>query len=399
MVENIFFYCLGHKIGGEQYLYIRCAKYLSLHTNYNIYYIDFEDGFAKAQLKDFNVRFIPSTPERRNDIQNNSCVIIALSYVDSINQLFAYNSSVRFILWSLQPFNLVGKVLIKGKYNILLPLTKKSFRNSVKHLVSDGTIQFMDYNNYYTLHKHFGLDMEKIAYLPVPIDDDFILPVSELKFIRLSEDVLSFMWLSRIDHDKKHTLMTLMNELDNVNKQFPCSLIVAGDGTALEEVQDFAKKLHFPVRFTGRLFGDELNRMIDSEVDVGIGMGTSSLEIAKRGKPVIMKTVLNKTYNSRIINDYIFLHQEYGYSLGSPDFYTEGQGTFIQKVNELVDNYSICAESDYNYVVSSHSLNTTGKMLIDIVEKSSNTVYDEQHKEILELTKLIKRTRNRTFRH
>lgn len=398
MIKNIFFYCPSKKIGGEQQLYIRCATYLVTHTDAKVFYVDYTDGYAQEVLSEKVIR-IDKGHLSTYKFEEDTLFIIALSYIDKYYELFNVNDlpqGFRFLFWSLQPYNLTGKILIRNKYNLLLPWQKKQFRDILYPLCNSGIIRIMDYNNYYTLHQVFGLNLNEIDYLPVPIDDDYIRNAESISFSRTCTDKMSFLWLSRIDHDKKHTLMTIVNELNIVNRSHPCRLYIVGDGNALEEIRRFASDKEVEIIFVGRCFGDKLDSLIDTKVDVGVGMGTSGLEIAKRGKPVIMKMVMKKTYEAGVVNDYIFLHQEYGYSLGSPDFYVEGQSYFASKVEELLSDYSTCAKKDYEYTKKSHSIETTGRLLKRVMEKPP--MIEDEYKQINELATLINKYRRITFR-
>jgi len=398
MINHVYFYCPSKKIGGEQQLYIRCAKFLVAHTDAHVYYIDYPDGYANSQL-DNNVKRVDSRNVYNYCFPPDSLLIIALSYIDGFLDIFkeaTFSPGFRVLFWSLQPSNLTGKVLIRNKFNFMLPRQKKNFRESISSLCESGVIRIMDYNNYYTLKKVFGLELHNIDYLPVPIDDDFIRPEKNINYHKVGGEMLSFMWLSRIDHDKKHTLMTIINELDEANKTVPCKLIVVGDGNALDEVQNFATAKALKIDFVGRCFGDALNTLIDERVDVGVGMGTSGLEIAKRGKPVIMKMVMPKTLPFGQVKDYIFLHQEYGFSLGSPDFYFKGQSDFMTKIKELQSDYQQLAQADYLYTKQNHSIESTGRLLIDVMKQRGMSSGDMN--EIRHLTMLINRYRRLTLR-
>lgn len=398
MISNVYFYCPSRKIGGEQELYIRCANYLASYSSANIFYIDYPDGYAHCQLIEKVIR-IDNASISDYKYPEDSLLIIALSYIDIFFKIFCksdFSSGFRVLFWSLQPSNLTGKVLLRNKYNLMLPYQKREFRKVLESLCSAGIIRFMDYNNYYTLHEVFGLNLDVINYLPVPIEDDKIRPVSEISFQRQHYEKMSFMWLSRIDHDKKNTLMTVINELDETNNHNPCNLIVVGDGNALEEVQKYAANKSIEVDFVGRCFGDTLNRLIDDKVDIGVAMGMSGLEIAKRGKPVIMKQVMPKILPSGYVNDYIFLHQEYGFSLGSPDFYFDGQSDFETKISELQSSYSHYAKADYYYTRNNHSIKSTGGLLMEIIKQ--NGITGEQWDDIKCLVKLINNYRRLTFR-
>ena len=398
MIKNVFFYCPSKKIGGEQQLYIRCAKYLVTHTDAKVFYVDYTDGYAQEVLSEKVIR-IDKSHLSTYKFEEDTLFIIALSYIDKYFELFNVNDlpqGFRFLFWSLQPYNLTGKILIRNKYNLLLPWQKKQFRDILYPLCNSGIIRIMDYNNYYTLHQVFGLNLNEIDYLPVPIDDDYIRNAESFSFSRTCTDKMSFLWLSRIDHDKKHTLMTVVNELNIVNRSHPCRLYIVGDGNALEEIGRYASDKEVEIIFVGRCFGGNLNSLIDTKVDVGVGMGTSGLEIAKRGKPVIMKKVMKKTCEAGVVNDYIFLHQEYGYSLGSPDFYVEGQSYFASKVEELLSDYSTCAKKDYEYTKKCHSIETTGQLLKRVMEKPP--MIEDEYKQINELATLINKYRRITFR-
>lgn len=399
MADNIFFYCPSKKIGGEQQLYIRCAHYIEKNSNALVHYIDYPDGYANDILSSSIIR-INSKNIHEFVFPPNSLLIIALSFADKFFELFSSNnvdaSNFRVLFWSLQPYNLTGKILIRNKYNLLTTSQKRAFCKCISLLCKDGIIRFMDYNNYHTVHTVFGVQIDNINYLPVPINDMNIKRIEDCDFRRVNNDKISFLWLSRIDHDKKHTLMTIINEIDDINKGNPSKLYIIGDGNALEEVKDFASSKTIEVEFLGRVFGEELDNFIDDNIDVGVGMGTSGLEIAKRAKPVIMKKVMPKTRPSGYVDDYIFLHQEYGYSLGSPDFYVEGQSIFKTKVNELLDNYSLLAEKDYRYTKNNHSIATTGDMLLKI--SNQNGMSEEDITAIKTLGELIKKHRRYTLR-
>lgn len=398
MLNNVYFYCPSKKIGGEQQLYIRCANYIVSHTKVQVYYFDYSNGYAQDHLSE-DIKRIDCIGLSSYEFPPDSLLIIALSFANTIFDIFKLKEKpigFRLLFWSLQPYNLTGKILIQNKYNFMLPSQKRAFRKTIESLCSEGVIRFMDYNNFHTVKKVFGIKNNNINYLPVPINDENIRPIHDLSYNRIHDDRFSFLWISRIDQDKKHTLMTIINELEEVNKTIPCNLYVVGDGNAFDDVKQFVSSKTIKVEFMGRLFGSELDSFIDNEIDVGVGMGTSGLEISKRGKPVIMKMVLPKTLKSGVIKDYIFLHQEYGYSLGSPDFYTEGQSDFLSKIKELQYNYPHCAREDHEYTIRNHSIVTTAELLIKII--NTGEMSEVAFTEAQNLERMIKEYRKKTFR-
>ena len=396
MIDRIYFYCPSYKIGGEQLLFIRCAHYLLDHSNLQVYYIDYPDGYAQEHLSDRVIRVSVHTVDL-DTIPRGSLLVIALSYIDKFYDIFPVTPpDFRVLFWSLQPSNLTGKVLIRNRYNLMGPFMRRRFRELIQSLCSKGIISFMDYNNYYTVHKAFGVRIAEPVYLPVPINDRDIRVLSDIPFKIGSRDKLTILWMSRLDVYKKNTLMTIMNELEEAHKDFPLLLYIVGDGDSESEIKQYASYKSFPIRFLGRMQGDELNRFIDDNVDIGIGMGTSGLEIAKRGKPVIMKSFLSKVYDAGSVKDYIFLHQEYGYSLGSPDFPIDGQSVFMDKFREVLMNYSKVAQADYEYTLKKHSLSTTGDLLLKVTSLSPMSSADFDM--VRHIGELVKRHRRNTLR-
>lgn len=395
-MKRILFYCPSHKIGGEQLLYIRCANYLSEVHSIEVFYVDYNDGFVHTQQLSPTINIIDYKKGDIVSVPSNCLIVIGLNYICDIDKLFAYNETNRFLLWSLEPSNLTGLILVKNRYSLMLPSLKKKIKSALLKMICDDTIALMDYNNYSSLQKAFKLNLDHISYLPVPIVGECI---NKTSFVRQDNDSLSFMWISRIDEDKKNAVLTIMNEINEVSKQFNCKLFIVGDGNAMEKVKQYSSRFEYDIIFLGRLMGNELNSFIDEKVDIGIAMGTSILEIAKRGKPVIVKGLMPRIYQSGELDDYIFLNEEYGFSLGAPEFPNQGQSSFEKKVDIILSDYSSYAKADYEYVVKNHSIHATCDKLLDIMRKdSSSTNFKPQHENIRELVEMIRFHRKMTFR-
>lgn len=396
-MKRILFYCPSHKIGGEQLLYIRCANYLSEVHSIEVFYVDFNDGFIHTQQLSPTINIKDYKKGGKISVPSDCLIVIGLNYICDIDRLFTYNETNRFLLWSLEPSNLTGLVLIKNRINLIDPFLKKKMKSLLIKMICDRTIALMDYNNYSSLQKVFKLNLEHISYLPVPIVGESI---NKKDFMRQDRDSLSFMWLSRIDEDKKNALLTIMNEINVVsNRGVNCKLFIVGDGNALETVKQYSNRFEYEIAFLGKLFGNELNSFIDDKVDIGIAMGTSILEIAKRGKPVIVKGVLSKIYPAGELKDYIFLNEEYGFSLGAPDCPNQGQASFEKKLDLLLSDYSRHAKEDYEYVLKNHSINATCDRLLNIMRNDSSLAFFKpQHDNIKEMVEMIRFHRKMTFR-
>ncbi len=401
-MKIIFFYP-SLKIGGAQLLFIRCARELSYLKKFEIVYIDYIEGFAKNILKNFNVDIIIYSKEIKTYLPDNSIIILPLLFIDQINLLFEFNSNnVKFLFWSIQPESFTHKITWHNKIT-LLPWTKTKIKISLKKLHTNGNLKFMDYNNYYPLHQKLNLNLSKIEYLPVPIDDSEIISPNEIS-TKKDFNTLSFLWLSRLDYDKTNTLISIMNELEIISYKYQVTLYICGTGNNEISVRKIANNYEYNIDFIGLKYGNKLNNFIDNNVDIGIAMGTSILEIAKRGKPVIVQGILKNIHKAKELNNYILLHESNGYSLASPDNVTSEMGSFISKVNQIVNNYDESAKDSYNYVINNHLLSYTVKKLkrsIDYVLKQNNCndiIFDIEYILNNNLSKIIQRTYNNTIR-
>ena len=370
-MKNVIFCYPSKKIGGAQLLFIRCADYLSKHAEFNIYYIDYIDGFARKELENSNVEFINYEVGKKNLLIEHSFLIVPLSYINIINDNFVLTNRNFFLFWSISPYNIVCKIKFKN-YFIISKATRKKIGNIINELSQIGVIRFMDYSNYISASKAFLFTCNNIKYLPIPIEDNNLNDIINIEEKEISKSKITFLWLSRLDSDKANTLVTFMNEIESLSSDYSLVLYVAGNGNELEYLKQISSKYTYDINFLGKIYGKELDLFIDENIDIGIAMGTSALEIAKRGKPVIVKGLLNKVFDSNQLKDYIFLHEEYGFSLGSPDFYYEGQNTFNNKVNQIIQDYKLISENCYNYVFKYHTLTNVGNELIDTINQISN---------------------------
>lgn len=373
------------KIGGAQLLFIRCAQYFSTLEEVEVFYIDYIDGFARKMLERYKVSFLDYNDNKKVTLPQNSVSVLALEYINEIFERFVLSQNNRFLFWSIHPANMTGKICMPytGWY-IATPKERKNIGVILKNMVSIGMVWYMDYTNYISDSKAFFFRAEP-DYLPIFVEDKFF--VSSSNSIRqLSPPSVSFMWLGRLDTDKANTIIMIMNELEELNKILPVKLFIVGDGTRKENIESEAMKHSYQIEILGIVYGEGLNRIIDQNVDIGIAMGTSALEIAKRAKPVIMKGIIKNSEIDRHFEDYIILSEEYKYSMASPVFCYEGQTNFVQKVNEIIDNYHDKALVCYQYAKDNHSQShVCSKLLLALqeLEKKDNV---EMLKLIADLT-------------
>ena len=374
---DLLFCYPSHVLGGAEYLFVRCAKYLSEKSPFfTVGYIDYEDGFATTQL-DEKICKIRYEDGKKLYINPGSIIIAPLSLMVKLNNYFENPESLIYLFWSLSITNLTC-YLGNAKFKALMVSKKKRKAIGVRlnKLIQKGVIRFMDYSNYYSVSQAFFFT-SKVDYIPIAVDD-FIIPVNTHM---PNSGNLIFLWLGRLDHEKCNTIATFMNEIEALSYERNIELIIIGTGNSEGRLKKKASHLRYKVSFLGNKMGQELVEIID-KVDIGIAMGTSALDIAKRNRPVILEGLLNSEKEAGEVCDYICLFDSSFYDVVSPGYYTKSHiSTFKRIVNKIDSNYSKTAELCSNYVYKNHLISNVGplleKSILEVAEKYDRSAYND----------------------
>ena len=364
-MKRVLFYYPTRSIGGAQLLFARTAKFLVEHTDEEVFYVDYADGFSAGILRGSDVKLIVYQDEEKTELPEDCVAVLHLGYINQVKDVFKLTSGNRFFFWSIHPGNLTGKV-IAPRLGLIAPLKKcRRIGDIVVKLCQNGMLRFMAYSNYIAAARVYKFDTQ-VEYLPIFIEDEFVK--KDVVFSREKDRPLSFLWLSRLDEDKVYTCVAMLNELERLSSRYNVQMYVIGGGTHEHIINGICNQYSYKVSFEGRISGKELDAFVDEKVDVGIGMGTSMLEIAKRGKPVIFKSCVSKKESNNQYHDYVFLHEEFDYSLDTPEKSVEGMGSMEDKIKQLLDNYTDIAQKDYEYLCYNHLQSSVCRQLESAIE-------------------------------
>lgn len=391
-IKNILFYYPSRTIGGTQYLYSRCANYLVQNSDYSIYYVDYEDGFAASRLLRNEVKILHTKDNEKVILPEDSICIIQLNFLDLVYEKVGLSHNNYFMFWAITPASLTVKVRVKG-IPVLFPHELKDLGQHLLTLSNGGVIAYMDFENYYLNATKFSFSIPKRNYVPVPVDERSLLDGLNIRS-NVQHDSFVFAWLGRLDADKANTLITFMNELNSLNNKCK-KLYIIGTGDKEDLLKWLVPKYHYPIEFTGPLIGCELNDFIDKYVDVGLGMGTSALEFAKRCKPVIMRGFMNKIERANVSTDYFFASEIFEYTLGDPHIKLECNTKFRKKIERLHTDYYDVAKNCYEYVSTNHTCRNTCAALEESIKKIYSFGEENALREIDYCIKVLKTARKR----
>lgn len=391
IINNVVFDFPSRSLGGTQFLYMRCAMYLAEKSNYKIWYIDYSDGFVCNKIKNTSVNIIDYKEDEKTIIPSHSVVVIQLNWIDKIYERNLIDDTSTVLLWAITPASLTCKIFVKG-FRFLTGSECRDIGKNLRALSSSGVINYMDYENYLTNANCFNYSIDKVAFLPIFINDNQIIDEESLPKYDL-DNYIKFAWLGRLDKDKVPTLITYMNELESIPEDK--FLYIIGSGECVEQVLKISKSYHYQIEFVGPKIDNELDGFIDNNVDVGLAMGTSALEFAKRGKPVIIHGFMGKPCKSGVIDNYVFGHQMHKYTPSTPQEYVEGQSLFSEKIKMLHEDYELICASDYEYIRKNHTCHQCCQQLVNSIDNLSYTDYNVTYASISEITRIFGKARSR----
>lgn len=375
-------FCYPSRVaGGAEFLFVKCANYLAQTGHYRVSYIDYDDGFGYNLLKTNTlIEHVSYEKGERVSLCEDTIVITPLNYISLLENFFSSPQSLKYLIWSINPYNLVSAInLHRHKFFTIGKKKRTGIGSKLKVLSERGIIRYMDYNNYYWNSTVFNFSINQKYFLPISVDDFSTPAISSRSF---DDNSISFLWLGRLDIDKYNTVLTLLNELDALADKYKVTLYIVGSGKKEKELRDRSRQNNAKIIFTGPLFGDELKDLIINKIDIGYAMGTSALDIAKLGKPVIVEGVLDIPYKARELKDYVLLSEIENYDVVSPGYYRDD---FNRDFKGLVDyikmNFDECATACAEYVNKKHSMTSVGRLLEQAIETvdaiPSNIVYDK----------------------
>lgn len=166
--------------------------------------------------------------------------------------------------------------------------------------------------------------------------------------------------------------------------KIPIRYYVIGTGPFEKQIRQLVvNNDYFEIILKGAISQVDLDEFILSDIDVITAMGTSALEGAKFGIPVILLDISYFT----IKGDYLFrwLHDTINFDLGHDitikDFETDNNSLQL-KLNELLHNYQYYSDLSYDYFINNHDIEIVSDLVVNNATKS-NLIFSDIDKGLL----------------
>ncbi|MBT5490970.1 hypothetical protein HOK00_01290 [bacterium] len=389
--KNLYFFFPYRGVGGVPVLFLRLANYLSNMNVYNIFLIDYEDGYmAKNYDKDSGVKFVVYSQNANIKFENNDIVVFQSMPLWGMPLNLNFRERTKLIYWNLHPYNMFGYASSISKY-FKNKLVQKIFtigfryfiyfndRKAVKLFDMKKSIFFMDGENLIKTKDLLDINIIDPLYLPLIIDN-----IENIKKNYIpNDDILNCIWIGRIGDFKVHILLYTLKKLNIIAAQYKKAIVFAivGNGEYLDYLKKETINLkNLKIKYIDYIDPNNLKEFL-IDMDIGFAMGTAALDFAKYGLPTVL---LDFAYEE-IKQDYKFgwLFNTENFTLGrqiTENLCENNNRSLENIILSLDDNYSQVSNESFNYIKNNFEIETNVNKFIDLVENSTLTYGDLKKK-------------------
>jgi hypothetical protein len=363
-------------------LFSRMAESISeFDTHAEIFIIDFENGaMARNLQQQQSIRLLPFTDGQPIQVPKHAVLVMQSILPYSMRPELLIPPQTRILFWTLHPDNLVPVLLpvsglrnLQYKYywfyralgSIFYRSTQKKLKDFVELCLEKKALYFMDETNLNKTNKYLGLNIHDVDFLPVPAAD-----AAKFKTQR-STDMpaqLSFCWIGRLCDWKAYILMYTIRCLSEVaaSLKTPVVYYVIGNGDFYDAVKrSGVGHPFFRLELMGALSPKEVDEFLMKRVDVVTAMGTSALEGARSGIPVIL---LDFSYYPVKVNyKFRWLYNAVNFDLAheiGPSDLEKNNRSLEEMVREVIEDYPRLSERTRSYFIDHHAIETVRQQFI-----------------------------------
>jgi hypothetical protein len=313
--KNIVF-CFPYRgAGGVSNQFVRLAEKLSNKSEYKVYVVDYSDGFM-AKNKGKNVTLIEYFDKGNVEVPRNSLLIFQAMTPWSIFPALKVHRSTFVLFWQCHPRNFVIDFPFFGPRNTLFfKILFYRYFIKIKRfydlLIRNKALVYIDGVTLSATNSSLRVDDEKATIIPIPISipDERDVRIRNKRIT--NAECMKFCWIGRISDFKYPILIYTLKKInalaDDFEEVFEFDII--GDGRFLNKLKDDVSSLKkVKINFLGELSPSKVKGYLLTKPDMMFAMGTSAVEGAILGIPVVL---LNFSYKE-VLGDYVykFLHKD-----------------------------------------------------------------------------------------
>jgi glycosyltransferase involved in cell wall biosynthesis len=370
--KNLIFYYPSRTIGGAQLLFVRLANRLSQRNDFKVSLIDYDDGFLKNNSEN-TVEVITFQDGKNYNFDSNAVVLVPISMILSINDIVKLAPGGRYLFWGIHPENTIdilrGASRLKGIFRKPDPMIKlinffkyKKIKKQIELGLKNNSVVFMDEANKNRTCEFYKLSKGPWSYIPIPIAE---APDFEMNYDENNKKNVA--WLGRLSTDKIHSLLFALNKLNDYGA-VDFHIHIIGDGPCIDKINNFSGN-KITITHHGYVANEQLGKiLVEHEIGLAIGMGTSILETAMMKIPSLL---IDPSYHP-LVNDYSpsWLFEARGFTLGSFKHRRNIKSFDAYIAQLMLENDNSIGSDCFDYAQSNHSM----EQVIDKIERQIKTI-------------------------
>lgn len=343
--ENICFMQPSYNVGGGPLIEVNIAKYLVKYTDLNVYFCDFEDGYATNLLQDtpevkiltYNEKDILFPIQEKSIIFTNSTRAILLKQMHPENKLMFWHYETINCGWN--------SVFINHETSKYLALLKK-----------ENALCYHDWSGKESLNRFQNAGLTNDDYLYIVLDRKNKECIKDL----IDENTINIAFLSRLAPDKIQSLFYLIKNFAEYKTDKKKKLHIIGDGRSRNIIENFCKNYENEIEFifTGTIQRKDLDDYLINNVDIVFGIGACILESSALKMPSVMLLIDTKQFQDE---DALWIYNSKDYCVGIMQREKYDFGQPLTPINKILD--SVYVENNksteglkcYEYYVQNHS--------------------------------------------
>ena len=377
MYKKLYFFFPFKGIGGVPIVFLDVAEKIAQITQYDVFIIDYKDGYMNSNLSEEKVKKIFYSPHEKITFDESSVVIFQSLPLWMIPESLRFNSRTKIIFWNLHPYNLTSYLLKFDKFHI--SFLKSFIIRFLKNFLMKSEVRTLElFDNHHSIAFMDGENLRQSSLLK-KITNHLLIPIATSSPSRMSDGnkkaaVIRCVWIGRIVDFKYHILLYTLQRLDSysIEHSVQIKFYIVGTGDHLPLLSKLAQKLSIEICFVDHIPQAEFPLFLDN-IDIGFAMGKSALDIAKHNVPTIL---LDYSYK-KIKKDYNYrwLYEISDYNLGEE----VNSALFIKGNSSLEDmmfSLSNPTESDHgiycmDFVLNNFNIDVVASRFVHFINRSS----------------------------
>ena len=388
---NITFFFPYPYISGIPVLFANLTNYLLKDNKHEVNIIDYKNGALIRSCKpNSKLNFIEFKDFESCIIDFETHLIIQAGLPYKLRKELKITEKVKILQWAAHESNLVPYL---SRFNFILKIQNsnlaihkifKLINNKaykilslwVSKMIDRGSIVFMTQEIYDNTTKYLFLkNTHSVTYLPNfsfgenEYNEQIILSKS-----KKINHKLNLSWVGRIADFKIHILNYSILKLSNYafKTQTKINFHIIGSGEFEKILNLDCQNQFFKIIKVGELEKDLVDKYLEKNIDAMFSMGTSALDGARLGLPVVL---LDQSF-TEIKDGYIFkfLFEAKGFDLGHPvsnsDFEI-GNKTLENIISDITLNYKNVSKKTLDYYSENHSIEKVSSKLMDLINNNS----------------------------